>query len=149
MFTNLQNVIDSGDCNYESICNELNRIYDEAGDVADRRMAAFLLFLNWEHNTCPVAPEDIDVSTYDDCEMSYGSADYLVLDKDEAEERWNQSLEDYIDELILPEIPETYRNYFDVEAWKRDARLDGRGHALASYDSEENYSRGYFIYRIN
>ena len=47
--------------------------------------------------------------------------------------------------------------YFDEEKWKRDARYDGRGHSLSSYDGAEYYETVFFdgqnidfyIYRIN
>jgi len=39
---------------------------------------------------------------------------------------------------------------FDEETWKRDARHDGRGHALASYDGDEiDLADGYVAFRIN
>jgi hypothetical protein len=45
------------------------------------------------------------------------------------------------------------KNYFDDEAWKRDARHDGRGHSLSSYDSAENEEqfngKWFYIYRLN
>ena len=49
------------------------------------------------------------------------------------------------------------RYYFDDEKWKRDARFDGRGHSLSSYDGAEHYETVFFdgqnidfyIYRIN
>jgi len=44
-------------------------------------------------------------------------------------------------------------NYFDEDAWKYDAKMDGRGHSLASYDGNENEEtvndETYYIYRIN
>ena len=39
--------------------------------------------------------------------------------------------------------------YFDREAWKRDARMDGRGHCLGSYDGGEYEVGDYLVYRIN
>lgn len=43
--------------------------------------------------------------------------------------------------------------HFDDEAWKRDARMDGRGHSLATYDGHEHYETvdgdEFYIYRIN
>ncbi len=67
-----------------------------------------------------------------------GTDRYLILTDDEADEKWDESLQNYIDECILPEIPESYRTYFDEEKWKDDAKHDGRGHSLASYDGHEN-----------
>lgn len=79
--------------------------------------------------------------------------DYLVLTDDEAEDRWDESMDIYIDECILPELPKHLHYYFDSEKWKKDARFDGRGHSLASYDGEEHEEEvngtTYYIYRIN
>jgi hypothetical protein len=84
--------------------------------------------------------------------------DYKVLTDSEANDAWEEELNTYIDECILPELPEIYRNYFDNESWKKDARDDGRGHTLAYYDGEENEEtvehptdgrETFYIYRIN
>ena len=59
----------------------------------------------------------------------------------------------YIEECILPELPENMQNYFDEEAWKRDARIDGRGHAISRYDGNEEEVKindtYYYNYRQN
>jgi len=62
----------------------------------------------------------------------------------------DEYLDCYIDDVILPEIPENIRYYFDDEALKRDFTYDGRG-CLASYDGNEleadvNWTT-YLIYR--
>ena len=63
--------------------------------------------------------------------------EYAVGDDKEADDAWEESLDDYIDECILPEIPEQYQFYFDDKRWKNDAKMDGRGHSLAVYDGDE------------
>ena len=61
--------------------------------------------------------------------------------------------ENYIEECILPEIPDNLQYYFNNEAWKRDAKMDGRGHSLATYDGAEYEetvnNTTYYIYRTN
>lgn len=83
----------------------------------------------------------------------YAREEYLVMTDGEADHMWDEYLESFIDEVILPEMPEHLQNYFDNEAWKRDARMDGRGHSLASYDGAENEQEvegtTYYLYRIN
>lgn len=97
--------------------------------------------------------EDEFTEGYDENHIEYGKQEYLVLTDDEADVLWDESLESYIDDCILPEIPKAYRSYFDNEKWKRDAKYDGRGHSLSSYDGNENEERVegtyYFIYRTN
>ena len=98
--------------------------------------------------------DDVDV---DDATEGYAGdesieidgAEYLVLTEDEANERWDEALDQYLEECIYPELQGSLATYFDSEAWKRDARFDGRGHCLASYDGEEHDSDGFVIFRIN
>jgi len=79
--------------------------------------------------------------------------EYLVLTDDEADTEWDRSLDNYIDEVIMSEIPEMYQMYFDDERWKDDARVDGRGHSLNGYDGSEEVETvngtDYYIYRTN
>ena len=78
---------------------------------------------------------------------THGTAEYLVLTDDEADQALDEELERYIEECM--EIPEHLYAYFDREAWKRDARLDGRGRILGGYYDGCEYEVGdYFIYRI-
>ena len=82
--------------------------------------------------------------------------EYRILTDFEADKAWEESLENYIEECILPEIPELARNYFDSERWIEDAKIDGRGQNLAHYDGNENEETftlngdelTYYIYRI-
>jgi len=62
--------------------------------------------------------------------------EYLVVTDDEADDLWDESLNNYIDECL--EIPEAMANYFDRDAWKSDAKMDGRRHFLSGYDGNEN-----------
>lgn len=81
---------------------------------------------------------------------SIGRAEYAVGTDAEADEAWDQALDSYLDDCVLPDLPETARRYFDRDAWKSDARHDGRGHAIASYDSNElELSGGFYAFRIN
>ena len=82
----------------------------------------------------------------------YGNEDYLVLTDEEADEEEDERLDNYIEECVLCEIPENLRYYFDDEAWKRDARMDGRGHIISTYDGAEYEEKvndtWYYIYRV-
>lgn len=91
-------------------------------------------------------------------ESEYGSdyfeaegKNWLVVTNDEAEELWDKYLDNYLDDCVLPEIPENMQNYFDTDSWKQDARMDGRGHSLSSYDGCEHFEdvdgTTYYIYR--
>ncbi|MGL5690437.1 MAG: hypothetical protein ACRDD8_06400 [Bacteroidales bacterium] len=79
--------------------------------------------------------------------------EYLVLTEDEADQKFGECMDDYINDCVLPEIPEAYRSYFNSESFKRDAKMDGREMFLATYDHIENEATYndtvYYIYRIN
>ena len=82
--------------------------------------------------------------------FSYYNEDYLVLTDSEADNMEDSLLDNYIDECL--EIPDNIRPYFDEEKWKRDARMDGRGHIISSYDGceyeETVEGTTYYIYRV-
>lgn len=77
---------------------------------------------------------------------------YLVLSDSDADTAWDDAIEAIIDECVLPEIPDHFHMYFDYESYKRDAKHDGRGHLLASYDGEEREvmieDEYFFVYRV-
>lgn len=97
--------------------------------------------------------EELNVSAYDEKTVEYGDKEYLVVTDEEADELWEQDLDNYLEECIYPELPEFARNYFDEESWKDDARYDGRAHSLARYDGNEEYvtvnETEMYIYRVN
>lgn len=83
----------------------------------------------------------------------YSNEEYLVLTDEEADEEEDRQLDSYLRECVYPEIPEHLEVYFDDEAWKRDAKIDGRGHNISTYDGceyeETIEGTTYYIYRIN
>jgi hypothetical protein len=82
--------------------------------------------------------DSIQVSSYDENLFEIGTREFLVVTDEEADELWEADLQNYLDECIYPELPKSMRFYFDDEAWKRDARYDGRGHSLNRYDGNED-----------
>lgn len=93
------------------------------------------------------------IEALDEAKELIDDSDYLSLTDSEADDIEDERLDDYIDECILPELPDHLQAYFDDKAWKRDARYDWRGHIIASYDGEEHEQEyngtTYYIYRIN
>lgn len=97
-----------------------------------------------------------EVEEYD---TEYYNNDYLVLTDEEADDKWDEELDNYIEECIMPEIDKiaegqgnlSYYIKFDEEMWKRDAKMDGRGHSLSRYDGHEHEEvvngTTYYIYR--
>lgn len=94
---------------------------------------------------------DIATDTY---ESEDEPGEYRVLTDREADEAFKESVEQYVEDCVLSQLPEQYRYYFDTERFIRDVELsDGRGPSLASYDGAENEAQvdgtWYFIYRVN
>ncbi len=91
-----------------------------------------------------------------DCSLSFGDVvkvggeEYRVLDDDERETAWEESLDSYLDD---GHVEGADGPYFDREAWKKDARMEGAGPALSSYDGNEyEFSAGHddwFLYRVS
>jgi hypothetical protein len=100
-------------------------------------------------------PEEMEEIEQEDSErFTYGREEYLVLTEGAANRHFSDSLDQYIDDCILEQLPENLRSYFDYDAFKRDVEIsDGRGPSLAPYDGEENEKEvdgtWYFIYRTN
>jgi len=98
-------------------------------------------------------PEEEREGMIEEAKKAIEDYDYEVYTDEEADEKWEEALDNYLDECVYPELPENMRFYFDDEKWKMDARFDGRGHSLSRYDGVENYEevdRGtYYIYRQN
>jgi len=93
---------------------------------------------------------DID---FDGDSFSFDSQDWLCYTYQEAGWAEDEYLDNYIDECIMPSLPKDLQFYFDDEKWKKDARMDGRGHCLASYDGEEHEievdNETFYFYRVN
>lgn len=93
---------------------------------------------------------DAEEAGYDDCVFESGAGEYLVLTEDERDARWDECLDSYLDDGCVEGADSPY---FDRERWKRDARMDGAGHALSSYDGSEEEHNGFgewfYIYRTN
>lgn len=130
-------------------------IYDYAARFA-RDEDEIRLIAMCEHLECE--PDEVSVGVsgplYGEGQgYEYGREEWAVLSEEEAEAAWEESLDNYLDECILPELAEPMRTYFDRDAWKRDARHDGRGHCLSGYDGNEHEvhlaGTWYFLYRLN
>ena len=106
-----------------------------------------------EDTTKIVALMEHTKEEYEECKSYYEDKDYLVLTDDEANEAWEESLNNYLEECVLAELPDNIRNYFDDEKWITDAKYDGRGHILSPYNGEETEininKETFYIYRCN
>lgn len=119
--------------------------FDDTGlaDVKARALAAHF----------KVSPETINDEGHETYSCDTEPGEYLVLTDEEADQAWDESLQSYLDDCVLSELPEIARNYFDEDRWKKDAKHDGRGHSLSSYDGTEYEEKidgeWFYIYRTN
>lgn len=109
------------------------------------------VFIDWLNANATLIQEEI-TNTYDEV-FKCGSREYLVVTDEEADNLWEEDLDHYLEECVYAELQENLKNYFDDEAWKSDARQDGRAYSLNRYDgseySEEVEGTIYYIYRQN
>ncbi len=150
------------------VFKELNKdeyciIYDNTTEETEKKIALLLslggkcyddYFTEEEKDTFLSEFEDIEEYTTNEFSRGNGSDEtYLICDDQQADEEVSKSLDDYIDECVLSEIPEQYQCYFDYEKFKQDCSYDGRGHTLNLYDGSEEYEKveetEYYIYRRN
>lgn len=151
----------------ETVIEEINEAEEERkGEPLDKLTDEELIELIEEKTTfsgdeaelCAALVKMFDLSENDleDIEIDGNRAtvqgtEYLAGDDSAMDEEWDNELEYYIDECILPEVNENYRRYFDSEAWKSDARHDGRADSLNRYDGGEESAEinvsMYFAYR--
>lgn len=86
-------------------------------------------------------------------ELEVKGEDFKVLTDGEADELARESIENYIDDCVLLEMPENLQPYFDHDKFTKDVLMDGRGVQIANYDHEERVVRykgqWLFIYRTN
>jgi hypothetical protein len=82
--------------------------------------------------------EDIDtIEEEGDNRFSIGGMEYLCGTGEEMDVLWDKELDRCLEEIVYPDLPDYMQIYFDDEAWKRDARIDGRAHILNRYDGSE------------
>jgi hypothetical protein len=105
-------------------------------------------------NHLGIEPDEVTPERHGCYGMSVYSADggeYAVGTDDESDKALDQSLDSYVDDCgLLDSMPDHLVQYFDREAWKNDARNDGRGQWLSSYDGDEiELGNGLYAFRIN
>ena len=113
------------------------------------RIVALASQLRVEYEECL----DFEVSNYESTGIEACGETWEVYDGEEMETAWDESLQNYVDDVILPEIPEHYHDFFNKEGWKDHAKSDGVGHCLNFYDGHhheiEVYNTTYHLFRQN
>lgn len=97
-----------------------------------------------------LAYEDVEEMMQDGYYKAEGM-EFLVVDDYDAELKWEDALDNYLEECVLSELPDVAQHYFDREGWINDAKMDGRALYLNTYDGteyeEEVDGVYYYIYR--
>ena len=131
-------------------------IRDEA-EAATEEEIALLYYLHTEENETEEWFDDLkdtERTQYGEgTVIEQGNAEYAVISDDNVEIAFDNAIDDYVDEAVLPEIPEAYRRYFDLEAFTTDCHHDGLGHTLSSYDGGDNEvtidGKLWHVFRLN
>ena len=116
----------------------------EANDLPNHSEKLCLIALSWSRNDEKnTYPQDI-THVSDDC-VNINLRTYRILDDDDMETAWDESLEQCGEECV-----EGYNGtYFDKDRWKEDAKHDGVGHSLSPYDGELIEHADYNLFRIS
>lgn len=112
---------------------DFSEVVEKLENFDAKQWAIFKFLGNDLENVEEISNLDIDTD-----EIEINGNYYLVLTEDEADSRWEEELDYYLDECVYPELPNNLKYYFDEEKWKRAARFDGRGNAISRYDGVEN-----------
>lgn len=87
----------------------------------------------------------------ENCRYNVLGTDYICGLDNDVDEIFEESIKNYIDDCVLPEIPKQYHRYFNEEDFIEDCYKDGRGHALNRYDDNEYEEtvngKTYYIYQ--
>lgn len=77
--------------------------------------------------------------------------DYFVADDEDANKEAQDYAEGYLEDIVLPEIPNHLQQYFNTDDWISDYLDEGRGHILSHWDGTEQEeiinNTTYYIYR--
>lgn len=111
---------------------ELYKFIDELELFTTDEIPIVMMFCH-EDNLCD---EDLNDIVFDDNNrVTIQGIEYLAGTDSEMDKAWDEYLENYIDDCM--EIPSHLEAYFDREAFKSDARQDGRGHILNNWNGGE------------
>ena len=107
----------------------------------DKRIEALILFLDLEEEEREGIEEVLEEDYYGLSVFEvWGYGRYAVAESwQEVERAVGECLDDYISEVVLPEIPEQYSYYFDDELFKKDIWTGGDWEGIFSKIDGEIY----------
>ena len=104
---------------------------------------------------CGVEVTEENLETIDSAEVGndfsveLDGMEFRLISDDSIERIHADEIQEYVDDCILNDCPETLQRYFDYDSFIRDCRIgDGYGHHFSSYDGSEVNAASYYIFRI-
>lgn len=132
------------------------KVMSEDKQTENFKLKALSKHLEYEQEVVKTFVEDGTLQTPEDSIYGYfetADGTYQVLTDNEADDVWDEQLDQYIDDCVLDQLPNHLACYFDDEKFKRDCKFDGRGHTLSPYDGTEHEymveGEWFYIYRID
>lgn len=127
---------------------------EDSREPVDNVIKEWYKYRSFEEDTCKIiALMQQTNEDFETCKIYIGNIDWLVYTDEEAEEAWEESLYNYIDDCVLPELPDKFHSYFNKESFMSDCKMDSRGSSLSSYDGVEHEETvnniTYYLYRCN
>ena len=98
---------------WDNIYDKDGNLREEVCNLEDDKIIALGKYLEI---TPSEANEDIELDR--DCLYLYSGQEYLVCTDEEADSKWDDSLDSYIEECILSELPEYYRRILTTKNGK-------------------------------
>jgi hypothetical protein len=129
-------------------------VLSDYDDLTDEGKALFIFLIDSDPKSIDEIT-DIEVMSYDyygSPMIEVNSEEYAVIEDDSIESVFHDYVENLIDDVIIPDLPERYQQYFDYDKMIRDMSFDGYGQ-MSSYDGEDQevklQGKYYHILRMN
>lgn len=145
--------MDKDDEDYEELVEML--VDDIEGmDFTDALVVCYIWLMK---NGNDITLEDLEYGKYDFYEygniIKWGNEEYVVVQETLMDVLFREYMEEYIDECVIGDIPESLRGYFDYEAYIDDWENDDGYSVMASYDGYiddiDILGDQYYVFRIN
>jgi hypothetical protein len=114
---------------------EALELIDDQTNLYSEEVEKYLALLR--HLDLTTADVDPDIFI-DGNKITIQGFDYLVCTDEQADSEFEDSIENYVDDCVILEIPKHLQQYFDTDRFIEDAKYNfGRGQQLNYYDGSE------------
>lgn len=119
----------------ETLIDIIYHYFAEYGDEDVPEISDEIFEKMHSESELPEEIEELDFSFEYDGTIRYNGNLYCIMDENDYNEYIDEMIDNYIDDCILPDIPEDYRCYFDTEKFMNDVSCGGERDSFAnSYD---------------